>query len=908
MFENKEKEQVLEELETNFSNGLTSDEVAKRKEKYGANKLTEKKKKPAILVFFSQMNDPMIYILFAAAIISFILSFYNTSTGEWSTKNVDYVEPLVILGVVLLNSIIGTVQEIKAEKSLEALKKLSAPVAIVRRNGETLSIPAEELVPGDIVILEEGSQVPADIRLLKSVNLKADESSLTGESVPVEKNADVVFSEEVGIGDRTNIVYMSTPISYGHGEGVVICTGMSTEIGHIATMLDEKDEATPLQKKLADLSKLLGWITIGLVVLFFVIGLIQAHVQNKEMVATMVAMFVTSISLAVAAIPEGLPAVVTIVLSLGVQRMVKVNTIVRKLHSVETLGSVTVVCSDKTGTLTQNRMTVVEAFVDGKSYTQNEFVENKNYVEELAIGLSLCSNAKSDGKVKYGDPTEIALVDFANLLGDSKEDLESRFVRTGELPFDSVRKMMSTQNQIDEKTVRTYTKGAMDQILKHCSYIYKDGKVCPITDADIQNLVAENTKMSDKALRVLALAYKDGGQLEEENLIFYGMIGMVDPPREEAKPAIQTLTHAQILTVMITGDHKDTAFAIASELGIVESKDQCMSGDEITASTPEELQEKVKICRVFARVSPENKVSIVQAFKANGNIVAMTGDGVNDAPSLKAADIGIAMGISGTDVAKGAADMILSDDNFASIEKAVEEGRGIFFNIRKTILFLLSSNIGEVVCMLLAVLVGLPAPLAAIHILFVNLITDSIPAIALGADKKPKDIMDQAPRDPKASLFAEGGYMNLIVYGTLIGLITLVAFLFYPVMEVGGVNIAAINEAFNNNPQLLVESETCAFIVLGLAELFHMLNMSNEGRSAFRVFGNGNWLFLVSFGIGIFLPVLLTEVDALNNIFQVYHLDWQQWLIMVALSTAPLVLHEIIIFIKFIHKKFAKIK
>ena len=903
-YETVSNDELLKTNSITQETGLSEEEVLKRRETHGLNKLQEKKKKGIIALFFSQLNDPMIYILIFAAVLSFVLSFLDTSNGNisFSTEHIDIAEPIIILFVVLLNGFIGTIQEAKAEKSLEALKKMSAPTSVVRRNGKILTIPAEELVPGDIVILEEGTSVPADIRLLSSVNLKTDESSLTGESLPIEKDADVVLTEEVPLGDRANMVFMSTPIVYGHGEGIVVSTGMNTEIGKIASMLqDNVDDTTPLQKKLASLSKLLGFLTIGLVVIFFIIAVVQSAIQGKYLLSTIINMFVTSISLAVAAVPEGLPAVVTIVLALGVQRMVKVNTIVKKLPSVETLGAVTVVCSDKTGTLTQNKMTVVRAFTFNKTISKNNFHLATEDIKVLAKGMSLCSNASIHEGKAYGDPTEVALVEFSNIFANTKDVIEKMHPRIGELPFDSVRKMMSTQHQFEGKTVQ-YTKGALDQILKHTTSIYDNGTVRPITKSDVDTIMNVASDMSLDALRVLALAYKENGQLEEENLTFYGLVGMVDPPREEAKPAIEQFKRAGIITVMITGDHKDTAFAIAKELGIATKKEECMSGDEIDACTPEELQEKVKFCRVFARVSPENKVSIVKAFKANGNIAAMTGDGVNDAPSLKAADIGIAMGITGTDVAKGAADMVLKDDNFASIEKAVEEGRGIYANIKKTVLFLLSSNIGEVLCMFIAVCLGLPTPLAAIHILFVNLVTDSLPAIALGSDAKAKNIMDEKPRDPKEGLFARGGYATLIMYGTIIGLITLAAFLYHPIMEVG-FDLDKIIHALNTNEQLLLESETCAFLVLGLSQLFHMLGMSNTEKSFVQVFRSKNWLFLVSFVIGFGLMVLMTEVDAIGNIFGVAHMDAIHWVILTLIAMIPLAIHELIVLVKWYYKR-----
>ncbi|MEG0977956.1 MAG: cation-translocating P-type ATPase [Bacilli bacterium] len=899
--ETKSCKELFESFKVDEKNGLTTEQVESQRTTFGHNKLDEKKGKSIFGIFFSQLNDPMIYVLFAAAIISFVISFFDAEQRIWTTAHIDYVEPLIILAVVLLNSIIGTIQESKAEKSLEALKNMSAPSAIVKRNGVIETIPASDLVPGDIVILEEGSQIPADVRFISTINLKTDESSMTGESLPVEKDAKKVFSGPVGIGDRVNVGYMSTPIVYGHGEAIVINTGMKTEIGKIAGMLNEEvDEQTPLQKKLASLSKILGFITIGLIVIFFIIAVVQSSIQGKDLLTTIVTMFVTAISLAVAAIPEGLPAVVTIVLALGVQKMVKVNTIVRKLPSVETLGAVNVVCSDKTGTLTQNKMTVVKAYVGERFYEQQKFNDNKNFLEELAAGLSLCSNASET----YGDPTEIALVNFSNVFGNAKLALEEKMARIDELPFDSVRKMMSTQHQL-EGSIVNYTKGAMDQILKHTTMIKIGSSVRPITKEDVANIINASKTMAFDALRVLALASSDSKTLAEENLIFIGLVGMVDPPREEAKPAIQKFKEASITTIMITGDHKDTAFAIAKELGIADSADQCMSGDELDVATDAELQEKVKFCRVFARVSPQNKVSIVKALKANGNIVAMTGDGVNDAPSLKAADIGIAMGITGTDVAKGAADMVLADDNFSSIEKAVEEGRGIYANIKKTVLFLLSSNIGEVVCMLVAVCFGLPTPLAALHILFVNLVTDSLPAVALGYDSKDKDIMKNKPRDAKESLFSNGGYFTLTFYGIVIGIITLVAFLFYPIMEVG-FDLNAIITLLNNNPTILLESETCAFVVLALSELFHMIGMSNTEKSFVHIFKSRNWLFIVALAFGLIFPVMLTEIDALSNLFGCTHLDWMQWLSLLGFSTIPLVLHELVVLVKFIIKKTKK--
>lgn len=889
MFEQETLKKVFDQFKTNPSQGLSEKEAKERLIANGPNLLPKKKKKTLIGVFFSQMKDVTIYILLAAAVISLVISILK--------KETDYLDTIIILFVVIVNAVIGTVQEMKAENALAALEKLSAPTCIVRRDGILNEIKAENLVVGDIVILEEGRTIPADLRLIEAINLKAGEASLTGESVPVEKDASFLPIKEVPLGDRKNMAYMSTPVTYGRGEGVVVATGKDTEIGRIAELISaEKDEATPLQKRLADLSKILGILALSVVTLLFIVAIIQKR--------DVLDMFLTSISLAVAAVPEGLPAVVTIVLSLGVQKMVKVNTIVRKLPSVETLGAVSVICSDKTGTLTQNRMTVVQAYVNNKAADIYGF--KKKELDELAIGMSLASNASVDNGV-YGDPTEIALVEFANVFEYRKAYLEKEFPRIGELPFDSVRKMMSTLHVVKDHKI-IYTKGALDSILKRANRIEINGEIRIIEEADKRAIMQANKAMSDRALRVLALAKHEYNEqeIEEENLIFIGLVGMVDPPRPEAKDAVAKLKKAGIVTIMITGDHVDTAFAIAKELGIAENATQAMMGEAIDKLAFEELKQKVKSVRVFARVSPENKVQIVKALKANGEIVAMTGDGVNDAPSLKAADIGIAMGITGTDVAKGAADMVLSDDNFASIEKAVEEGRGIYSNIKKTVWFLLSSNFGEVFVMTLAIILGLPVPLVAVQILFVNLITDSLPAVALGADDKDPDIMGDKPRNSKESLFAHGGLHVTIGYGLLIAITTLLAFLYVPVINGGATSLSEIITYFNNNPMALSKAETFAFTVLGVSQLFHMLGMANIRKSAFRLFRPREWLIWFAFVLGLGLQILVTEVPFLTLAFNTVELSITEWLILALISSAPLIVHEIIVLGLFIKNKVQK--
>jgi len=883
MYYQKSSEDTLLSLNVQSSNGLTQEEVKKRLGENGPNTLVEKQRKTILQMFLAQLKDTMIYILFAAAAISAILH--------------EVTDAVIILIVVLINAVIGVVQESKAEAALEALKNLSSPTAMVRRNGKVVEIPASELVAGDIVILEAGRIIPADLRLLQSVNLKIEESALTGESVPVYKDANFIATGEMSIGDRINMVYSSTSVAYGRGEGVVVYTGMDTEIGKIASMLNESvEELTPLQRRLNDLGKLLGIVAIVIVAAMFGMALLQGR--------DIIEMLITAIALAVAAIPEGLTAVVTIVLALGVQRMVKVNTIVRKLPAVETLGAVSVVCSDKTGTLTQNKMTVTKIYLDNQIKDVTELSYDKNTI--FTKGFVLCNDASTANNERIGDPTELALLDMGKLVNVTREGLEQTNPRINEQSFDSARKLMTTVHKEDNK-VMSYTKGAMDILLERCTKIYLNGEVAEITEQHKTDINTAASEMARGALRVLALGYKeDDDTANEENLTFVGLIGMIDPPRPEAKDSVQVLKQAGITTIMITGDHKDTALAIAKDLGIAENENQCITGSDLNELTQEQLNNKVRDLRVFARVSPEHKVMIVKAFKSNGSIVSMTGDGVNDAPSLKSADIGVAMGITGTDVAKGAADMVLTDDNFATIEKAVAEGRGIYQNIKKTVLFLLSSNFGEVISMFSAIAAGLASPLQSIHILWINLITDSLPGLALGVDPKDNDIMKAKPRDPNESLFAHGGLIFTVYNGFMIAGLTLGAFLWSPVMHLNAEGMAITLENIkwmlgqtlivNGADYSIIEhAQTYAFTTLGVSQLFHAIGMRNYDKSLFKMKMFDNKSMIAAFIIGLALQIAVTEIPILTEVFETSRLTLKEWGNLILISMIPLLSHEIIV-------------
>lgn len=871
-------------LESDAAVGLTEEEAECRLRDKGPNRLADPPKKHIWEAFLEQLADPLIYVLLAAAAVSLFLH--------------EVSDTVIILVVVLLNAVTGLVQEGKAQKALDSLKKLTSPKAFVIRSGREREIEASRLVAGDVVSLSAGALVPADLRLLESQGLKIEESALTGESVPVEKEADFVPGEggrgdaygEIPLGDRRNMAYMSTLVTSGRGLGMVCATGMETEIGRIAAMIHEnKAELTPLQKKLGELGKLLSFLSLGLCVLLFLIALIQKR--------DILDMLMTAISLAVAAVPEGLPAVVTICLALSVTRMVRVNTIIRRLPSVETLGAVSVVCSDKTGTLTQNKMTVTCFYMDQKLRQVSEMgAENQR---ELLYGMALCNDGVVTYDTRIGEPTELALLDMARQQGVFRGELEKGLPRIGERAFDSRRKMMSTAHSHNGE-VLVYTKGAPDVLLARCSFLWLEGREVPMTAVHREKITEAVAQMSSQALRTLALARHTCQQLsagiQEENMTFVGMVGMEDPARPEAAEAVAQFRKAGVATVMITGDHVDTAFAIASQLGIAEGMDQCLTGEELQRLGEEELGKRLARVRVFARVSPEHKVKIVRMFQKRGEIVAMTGDGVNDAPSLRAADVGISMGMGGTDVARQASDMILTDDNFATIRRAIEEGRGVYENIKKSVIFLLSSNLGELITMFLAVLCGLAAPLKSSHILWINLITDSLPALALGVDKNDGEaLMKRPPRKPGESLFAGAGLACTCFYGLLIAAISLTAFLMVPLSVLQGRGMAVSLEHLRlalGDGEILRCAQTYAFTVLGMSQLFHAVGMRNIHRSVFSMNHMENKLMLGACLAGFLLQLAVTLHPALVEAFQTVQLSWGEWLRLIVLAAFPMLAHE----------------
>ncbi|PEA54121.1 ATPase [Bacillus pseudomycoides] len=880
----KTKTQTLRELETNEQQGLTEDIAEARLKKYGKNELVMKKKRTLGQLIFAQINDILVYVLLIAALISAFV-------GEWADAS-------IIAVVVVLNAVIGIIQESKAEQALEALQKMATPKAIVKRGSELKEIPSENVVPGDIVLLDAGRYIPCDLRLIETANLKIEESALTGESVPVDKDTSYEPSkrnhEKVPLGDQKNMAFMSTLVTYGRGVGVATQTGMHSQIGKIATLLHQADDdTTPLQKSLAQVGKYLGFVSVGICIIMFLIGFFQGR-DTLEM-------FMTAISLAVAAIPEGLPAIVSIVLAIGVQRMIKQNVIIRKLPAVEALGSVTIICSDKTGTLTQNKMTVTHFYSDC-TYDALENVNVHNDAQCLLLeNMVLCNDASYNAESQTGDPTEIALL-VAGLAFDIQKDaLEKKHKRLSEFPFDSNRKMMSTLHEYEDNYF-SMTKGAIDKLLPKCKHIFKNGTVQPLTESDKNEILAAAQMMSQKALRVLSFAFKQYSAEHinmyeaEENLIFIGLVGMIDPPRLEVKAAIKECKKAGIRTVMITGDHKDTAFAIAKELGIAKKESEVIIGTHLDNLSDKRLANEINHLNVFARVSPEHKVKIVKALRAKGNIVSMTGDGVNDAPSLKQADVGVAMGITGTDVAKGAADMVLTDDNFSSIVKAVEEGRNIYHNIKKSILFLLSCNFGEIIALFLAILLGWATPLRPIHILWVNLITDTLPALSLGVDPEDPDVMKEKPRRAAESLFS-GSVPFLILNGIVIGLITLIAFIVGAKLYTGDTNLFPLFPS-QIEADALLHAQTMAFVTLSFSQLVHSFNLRSQTKSIFSIGIFTNKYLVFSLLIGVCIQVCIISIPPLASIFGVHALTVNDWGFVLLLSIFPLLINEVIKILK----------
>ena len=863
MWHTKNAYEVEKELKTSIKNGLAEDEVRKRREQCGANKLEEKKKESLVIRFLKQFNDFMIIILIIASIVSAGISYMQ---GEN-----DYFDSIIIIAIVVLNAIMGLVQEARAEKSIESLKKLTPQIAKVKRNGEFEEIVAEELVPGDIIELSDGNYVPADCRIIEGFNLKIEESSLTGETEPVTKTKEQISKTDIPLGDMKNMAFMASIVVSGHGTAIVTETGMNTKIGQIANMIIE-DEApeTPIQKKLAEVGKILGIVCLVICVVIFIIGLVK-KIEPVEM-------FMTSVGLAVAAIPEGLPAIVTIMLSIGVTKMAKKNTIIRKLPAVETLGSSNVICSDKTGTLTQNKMTVVKTISD-----------DERMLLELGSMCTDCSIKEDENKelMAVGEPTEAAIVNKALKEKINKNDLYLKRTRVSELPFDSSRKMMTTIHKQNDGYI-SITKGAPDILINKCNKIYQNGKVEVLTDEKRENIKQQNIDMANEALRVIAVGYKEIDYLKkasfdlEENLIFVGLIGMIDPPREGVKEAVETCRQAGIKTVMITGDHIATAKAIAKNLGILNSGEKAITGNELNKISDNELERNIASYSVFARVTPEHKVRIVKAWQKKGAVVAMTGDGVNDSPALKNADIGIAMGKGGTDVAKNASDMILADDNFVTIIEAVRQGRTIYDNIKKAIHFLIATNIGEITTIFIGLLSGLESPLLAIQLLWINLVTDSFPAIALGLEKEEKNIMTRKPRDSKESIFAGGLWEKIITEGVMIGTLTLFAF------------------SLGTRLFGLTVGRTMAFVALGLLELVHSFNIKSE-ESIFKMGLLENKYLIGSFILGSLLQIIVVIVPYFAKIFELVPLNSIQWIYTVAISIVPILVMEI-------QKKFKEIK
>ena len=884
-FYNQPIDDLLRQFDVTPDAGLSDEEVKRRLAEHGPNRLESKKQKSLLSMFFEQFKSSMVVILFIAAIISGVIGVMH---------NEGLVESYVILAILIINAIIGAMQEMKAQSSLEALNRMSSPQTKVLRAGQVAEVVSTEIVPGDIVILDTGDIIPADLRLIEAVNLKIQESALTGESVPVEKTDVLLEEKEIPLGDRDNMAFSTSIVTYGRGKGVVVGTGMRTEVGKIAHMLQHTEETeTPMGKRLQQLGRVLGYVALGICAVIFIVGVSYGNDWMD--------MLMMAVSLAVAAIPEGLQIVSTIVLAIGVQRLVKLNAIVRTLPSVETLGSTTVICSDKTGTLTQNKMTVVEGWTGGNrvDFRNPPLPEELDSDEKTLLHTSLlCTDAHlkmtDDGKhVTAGDPTETAIVDIALSLKMNKVTLEEQYPRVEEVPFDSERKRMATINRMEEGQLRANVKGGLDEVLSVSSQILIHGKVRPITEEDRETIREDNHRMAQSALRVLAVAYKNmdalpsvvSAETVEQELVFVGLLGLIDPARPEVVEAVKKCKTAGIRPVMITGDHKVTAVAIAEEIGIYKEGKKAITGTDLVEMTDEALYRDVQDYAVYARVAPEHKVRIVKAWQSQGDIVAMTGDGVNDAPALKQADIGVSMGIVGTEVAKDASDVILTDDNFATIVGAVEEGRRIYDNILKAIQFLLSANVGEVLLIFIASIFNIGNPLTPILILWINLVTDSLPALALSMDPAEQDIMTRKPRDPRMGFFSKGMIWRIIYQGTTIGLISLAAYMI----------------GFRDGGQPL--GQTMAFAVLGFSQFFHIRNLHSNRRSSFRtsIFSNKPLLGAIFLSALFLLAVLM--IPAVRNIFGVVEMDSMHWIYVGALSLVPIVVVELVKVLRLNHTK-----
>ena len=873
LFHAQSIDKSVEMLKTNLSSGLSENEAQQRLSTYGPNQLKAHNRKSIFKMFLAQLQDALIYVLFAAVVITMFM-------GE-------YLDGIIIIIVILINATLGVVQEIRAGNAIEALRKMATPKALVKRDNQVKEIGSEDVVPGDIVILDAGRYIPADLRLVESANLQIDESALTGESVAAEKDASAVFSEDyIPLGDRVNLAYMSTLVTYGRGIGVVTGTGTNTEVGKIADILSQDSETkTPLEVRLDQLGKTLGKAALAICVLIFIISFFQGRDLTE--------MFLTSVSLAVAAIPEGLAAIVAVVLSIGVTKMAKQNAIIKRLPAVETLGSVNIVCSDKTGTLTQNKMTVQEFFTfTDKTQKVEDQSDLSAEAHLLSSAMVLASDATLENGDSTGDPTEIALLQLADDLKIDRAALSSSQPRIDEKAFDSNRKMMSTLHQQEDKFV-IYAKGAIDSLILKCKHIVEDGEIIPLTETHKTILSDAADAMSDKALRTLAVAYKPlEKQIDtenfERNLVMIGVVGMIDPPREEVKDAIATAKEAGISTIMITGDHKNTALAIAKELGIASKRSEATTGAAINNMSREELESHIEEYKVFARVSPEHKVNIVKAFRAKGNIVSMTGDGVNDAPSLNAADIGVAMGIEGTDVAKNASDMILADDNFSTIIAAIEQGRNIYNNIKKSVIFLLACNVGEVITMLVAIGVGLPIPLIATQLLWINLLTDTLPAVALGMDPGDKDVMKEKPRPLNDNFFSHGAGRRVILAGILMGILTIVAF-------VSGYYLHGYSPFADNIPENIEEyARTLAFLTIIGCQLFYSFSFRHEYKSIFRIGFFSNKYLFGSVVVGLLLQLIVLYVPFMTEAFKLQAVGIKEWLGVFVLSIIPLLANEVV--------------